>query len=388
MNIVRVHIFPILTATVIALSLFYLFPINTNHISQTNTIGCPKTFSNFYANFDTIPEGISPFAASIRDKESILLLGSSELTTSSPFIPYQFFNEKTPFRLVAFGHAFYQSFSMYCNLLAFKEDLSGKKICIILSPGWFETSGTNTEAFLEFVRPEMLSNIVKDDAVSYEEKAAIGDYIERNKALFAGISMSMEYLTLLNRNLLPFRIEKLKQMNNKIPQYKFDSCAFSKKSLIEWNAPNWAELRQECNVSFGKSCTNSYYIKDEIFKTILDGSTEFKKKEVNPISIQENQEFKDFKMLVQLLKSSNAEPIFILQGLIPTGYNHLERFDELKQSIKNELEALQFAYLDLFEINTEKYNPGTLNDLMHMGDYGWNEVNQFIYNQFCYEETN
>lgn len=388
MKILRIHILPILIAAVISTSLFYLFPINTDGITQTETVGCPKGYSNFYANFDTIPEGINPFVASVRDKEGILLLGSSELTTASPFIPYQFFNERTPFKLVAFGHAFYQSFAMYCNLLAFKGDLSGKKICIILSPGWFESTGTNTESFLEFVRPEMLSNIAKDDAVSVEEKAVIGDYIERNRSLFAGMSLSMEYFTLLNKNLLPFRGEMLKQMKNKIPTYKFDSCVIPNNNPKEWSVPNWSTLQQECSIAFGKSCTNNYQIKDEHFKTILDGATEFKRKEVNPIAIQENQEYEDFKLLVQLLKNSNAKPIFILQGLAPAAYNNLERFDELKQAIKIELENKQFPYLDLFEFNPEKYQPGTLNDLMHMGDYGWNEVNQFIYNQFCYEKVN
>ena len=388
MTFIRLHIVPFILSVIIICGVVFLFPNDSVYVSQSVSIGCSQKKSYIYDNFDTIPEGITPFAAAIKDKESILLLGSSELTTSSDYIPYQFFNNQTPFRLVAFGHAFYQTFSMYCNLLAFKGDLSGKKICIILSPGWFELSGTNTEAFLEFVRPEMLANIINDEGLSTDEKSVIGDYVKRNSSFFAGLSQSMEYLTLLNEFFIPFREQWLRRLKSKIPQYKFESCNFFEKRQFEYSYPDWNQLKENSKSSFAKKCSNDYFIDDESLKSILNGASEFKRIDAHPVGIRNNQEFEDFKRLVNLLKSGGAKPIFVIQGLIPTGFNHLERFDELKIAIKKELDDRQFPYLDLFEINLEKYQPGTLHDLSHMGDYGWSEVNQFIYNQFCYEKIN
>jgi D-alanine transfer protein len=388
LTFVRLHIVPFIFAAIIACCVVYLIPKDSVGVSQSVSIGCSQKKSYIYDNFDTIPAGITPFAAAIKDKESILLLGSSELTTSSDYIPYQFFNNQTPFRLVAFGHAFYQTFAMYCNLLAFKGDLSGKKICIILSPGWFELSGTNTEAFLEFVRPEMLANIIHDEGLSVDEKSVIGDYVKRNSSFFAGLSPSMEYLTLLNELFIPFRDHWLRRLKSKIPQYKFESCSFFESNKFECGDPDWNQLKENSKLSFADKCTNDHLIDDESLKSILNGSSEFKKIDAHPVALRNNQEFEDFKLLVNLLKSSGAKPIFIMQGLIPTGFNHLERFDELKLAIQKELDNKQFPYLDLFEMNPEKYQPGTLHDLSHMGDYGWNEVNQFIYNQFCHEKIN
>jgi poly-D-alanine transfer protein DltD len=276
---------------------------------------------------------------------------------------------------------------MYCNLLAFRNKLANKKICIILSPGWFETEGTNTQSFLEFVRPEMLANIVHSNFATENEKKLIGEFIVKNDNNFAGLSPQMEYFSTLYKSYVPFKQTILEQLKEKINVYQFEICEPKPfdKSIEE---PNWDSIAIACHQNFSEQCSNNFLIKDDLLKVILDGRTSLKKKEFNPIDIRKNQEYKDFKALVQLLKDCNAKPIFVMQGLLPFGYDHLERFDEFSTAIEQDLKAFGFPFLNLFEPHLEKYKPGTLNDFMHMGDLGWNSVNQFIYQNFCHEQAN
>ena len=95
--------------------------------------------------------------------------------------------------LKAFGHAYHQSFSIYCELLAMQKYLKGSKICIFLSPGWFESEGTNIEAFLEFATPNLLERIIKDEGITLVEKKGIGNYLHRNKYLIASPGRRINY---------------------------------------------------------------------------------------------------------------------------------------------------------------------------------------------------
>ncbi len=387
MKVFRLHIIPLVLAASIAGLLIFCFPINNSNSPKTVTVKYSAPDQNIYDDFDSTAEGISPFVSALAHKHSIMLLGSSELTSYSPFIPYQFFNDSTTYSLTAFGHAFYQSFSMYCNLLAFKNQIEGKKICILLSPGWFETKGTNTEAFLDFVRPEMLSNIVHQDNASHEETEPIGEYINRNAASFAGLSLPMEYLSEQHGGFRPLKMDILKRIKNNIPQYIFET----KKRIEPLKThpildPHWNSNKIATQRLFKQNCTNNLGIKDELLAAVLNGKKELKKKSFKPIlPIAQNQEFQDLKLLIGLLKKYKAKPIFVMQGLNPAGYDQLNRFDEIEQAISKILAEEKIPYLNLFTSQSEQYQVGILNDLMHMGDLGWNEVNRFIYQEFCHE---
>ncbi len=387
MKIIREHIAPLLLAVIAVWAIAYWNPYESQKNKKHIDVNYTPLSKYYFDNFDTIPEGISPFSFALKDKKQIVLMGSSELTSSSAYIPYQFFNDSTIFPLIAFGHAFYQSFSMYCNLLAFKEYIEGKKICIILSPGWFETQGTNTQAFLEFVRPEMLGNIIHQSSYSVAETKPIGDYIINNNALFAGLSAPMEYLSKQHGDFIPFKSSILEHLKESIAHYHFDNKNPSIQSPhITLSEPDWEKNRMRCKASFQQTCTNQLGIKDEILKSLLNGEKDLKKKTFSPtLPLSQNQEFQDLKLLIGLLKKYKAKPIFVMQGLNPAGYNELNRFDEIEQAISKILAEEKIPYLNLFTSQAEQYQVGILNDLMHMGDLGWNEVNRFIYQEFCHE---
>ncbi|MDG1347121.1 MAG: D-alanyl-lipoteichoic acid biosynthesis protein DltD, partial [Crocinitomicaceae bacterium] len=61
---------------------------------------------------------------------------------------------------------------------------------------------------------------------------------------------------------------------------------------------------------------------------------------------------------------------------------NLEEMNPIIRSIINELENADFPYLNMFTSRKGDYQPGSLNDVMHLGDYGWLQVNEFIYNTY------
>ena len=48
-------------------------------------------------------------------------------------------------------------------------------------------------------------------------------------------------------------------------------------------------------------------------------------------------------------------------------------------AVKRYIHQNNFTYFDMFVSDSKKYDPGVLTDIMHLGDYGWMKINEFLY---------
>ena len=79
------------------------------------------------------------FYNALEDSNTILLLGSSELTQQDPnkAMPFNFIPNHTHYDVLGIGHAGNQSFSIFTQLLSGHEFLKNSKVVFIISPSWF-----------------------------------------------------------------------------------------------------------------------------------------------------------------------------------------------------------------------------------------------------------
>ncbi|MDC1186710.1 D-alanyl-lipoteichoic acid biosynthesis protein DltD [Crocinitomicaceae bacterium] len=327
--------------------------------------------------------------SSLSRKDQLTLFGSSEFS-SNPNSSYIYFPEKLGIPTMGFGHAFHQSFSIYCELLAGNEYLKGSKIVIFLSPGWFETEGTNSEAFLEFVPPHFLEKIWMDESISVDYKVEIGRFIAKNAEEFSNLTSRMQTFKTLYEsecevNLaskLRTKLEKNYPVFNKGNKIKY---SVEEAPTIQHEAiPNFRNLRGLAQKNFLNACANNNLFVDSLYfnEFILQSDGSLKTGNVKPIDKQNSAEYKDFLLLLKLLKDKEVNCSFVIQGLNPYYYSNLEEMNPIIRSIINELENADFPYLNMFTSRKGDYQPGSLNDVMHLGDYGWLQVNEFIYNTY------
>ena len=283
----------------------------------------------------------------------------------------------------AFGHAHHQCFSIYSQLVANQQELKNSNICIILSPSWFITEGTNIEAFIEFVPENYLKRIIHSPLVSIEEKLKIGEYIYNHFDLINEPTLSLTYLA----NLYKYRnyplFEKwLNLYKSKISDVKYDIKLLSKTTPIQTSK---SLIKKELKTEYINNIkSNSIYVNDEYFLEYL--ST--KEHPYEPALIEDElfknrKEFEDFTLLIDLLKKNNCKASFIFQPLNNYHYFGIEKFKPLKKEILNLLKKNNFPILDMFSLSKKEFEPGVLNDIMHTGDYGWTKINQFMYNTYC-----
>lgn len=383
-SLFKYHLIPVLIAGVLTSLIFILYVKFKPWHPQTRTktvSGTQAATRGAFANFWSEQVEIE-LAGSLKNPHDITLFGSSEMG-EMPYSPYYFLPDSLNMPVIGFGHAFHQDFSMFCEMLAMQQHLPKAKVCIILSPGWFETDGTNIEAFLEFARPGFLKSIIYNDRIPMKYKMEIGRYVAEH---YDEIDQPGEYLSYFRNLYLTRKIPLLNRemAGNKAGITKVNYEAVPAAAVKPVGSYPWEAGSKRIQQAFVSSIhSNHIYVNDTFFKNELLNKRGYKKGNTDPIEPPaDNREFQDFLLLVELLKANNCDAVFVIQPLHPLYYNGLENYNETISGIEKVLKQNKFPYLNMFVTDPKKYEPGTLNDVMHLGDYGWMKVNRFLFEKY------
>ncbi|MBS1567859.1 MAG: hypothetical protein JST45_00310 [Bacteroidetes bacterium] len=345
----------------------------------------------FLGNYDGHPFLCDALGKALNDGSSIVLLGSSELTTEDhPSKPMNFFNDSLGIPLIAIGHADNQSFSMYTQLLATAADLSHSKLAILVSPTWFTGKpgrrGTNLANFLEYQPSPSLYRIqarVKDeDTLALPVAAYLSDHI--NELGTAGpVVRWLAHDGSWQTRLLYFfnqpwdaAIIGHTRAGMQMGQATKPWAPGPGRSM---EADQWATLYQAGIKEHLAECTNnSVYVNDAFYSEYVNGDT--RTLETHPPG--QSREARDFIRLLNYIKAMHGEPFFIIQPLNPYVYANIKDVTPTMAWIRHELDTRSLPYLDLWVDDTAKFRPGTLTDVMHLGPLGWYRVDSALYSYF------
>ncbi|AHV93853.1 D-alanyl-lipoteichoic acid biosynthesis protein DltD [Bordetella holmesii] len=154
----RAHVLAVLAAVATLAMLRWLLP-EGSIAPQAIVSG---HVSNLGANYPTQLGTLQRLGRALEHGEAVVLLSSSELTSSDlRFIPYNFLGKELAAPVTAYGHAYFQSLGMYFLLASLEEKLSAQsRVVIMVSPGWFDSRGLDRAAFKEHVLP-LLPHLVQ-----------------------------------------------------------------------------------------------------------------------------------------------------------------------------------------------------------------------------------
>lgn len=386
---------------IVALSIVFCFSHNKRFNELffcKKTINTPqKSESRYIANFIDNPCFESQFLKSDDNSEIIYLLGSSELTSQSAALPYNFISKYFTTKMYGVGRAGNQCLSIYTQLLANENRLYKAPIIIIISPGWFESKpskGTSSTIFLDYNSERFLNRILKQNntleyqtylyqrisqlyhdfkSPSLEIKLMNFKSLESksfiHKVLYASVILCDEFLLSIKENIFSLEYPDNKSFESfKRPPIVTDSV------LINWDSLFKAS-KQEV---LAKSNNNKMGIANDYYSEFING----KHGNIQEVKESNNQEIEDFKMLMKLLKEKNTNACFIISPLNPFYYKNLANILPVTTIIEKEISKNGFPYLNLLETDTVKYDKAMLHDVMHMSDYGWYKVDQFIINTY------
>lgn len=372
-------------------ALFFLHP-SINSLFNSNTTLYALNNNNCIAHFSENQPDVNLTITKTLKLQIPLVFGSSELSSNHlKSICYHFFKEKN-IAVQTIGHAGFQCFAISSVLATNAEFLKNSKILIILSPGWFEgkyAKGTELPCFFEYNNQFSLSKHYESKYIPTDYQLYFTNYLNRKYSQINSPNALINLLahrgnikySLFNKvNELIYDYTKASHPEYKRLEYIEQDLVSSSSNKYEFNKPilNWDSLNNSAINEFKKLSTNndlgienSYYdfwVKSKPLKQIQIPS--------------HNQEFEDLKALLNLCHQLKCKPIFTIMPINPLVYENAKGLVPVITNIKAELDKYQFHYLDMFTPNVTNYKKGVLEDIMHPGEYGWLQINQFLINEF------
>ena len=243
------------------------------------------------------------------------------------------------------------------------------------------------EAFLEFVRPNFLKSILCNYSISIEFKQKIGKYIFFNINDIEKPSQTLlSYIKLYEAQNIPFLENIVAKISAGSKNVHYE-VQVAENTLPNPVVVDWTSSKKRIKKDFVSAVTtNSIFVSDKYYTTYLSekGST-YKHGQTPVFDLATNREFSDFKLLVQLLKRYHCDASFVIQPLNAYHYNHLENYTKIIDSTVTIVQQNGFPCFNMFVTKKQDYEPGTLMDIMHLGDYGWMKVNEFLVKTYHYE---
>ncbi|MFK8046220.1 MAG: D-alanyl-lipoteichoic acid biosynthesis protein DltD [Crocinitomicaceae bacterium] len=390
-KLVYFHIIPFFIACFVAV--VYIFLQENTAGRNTIIVGKQTRLNGRFGNLLAGDSAEINFIASIQNKSQFNIFGSSEFN-ELPVCPYNFFPDSLGIQMLGVGHAYHQSLGILVELLAADEYIdSTNKMCFIISPGWFATAGTNTEAFVEFARPNFLKRITESNTIPEQYKSEVGKYIAKNEQDFEGLSPTMEVLINQYKIFEKSGFSKLIANINNYIQKKLSPAYSANK--VEYDVElkymkrktwtnNFDSIANNCQKEFIKNITtNNLYVYDDYYTKYLsvDGAP-YEQREIAKIDTITNIEYQQFKALKKYLQYKNVDASFVILPHNPYCYNNLSENSSFYSKMDQDLEKSGFSCYNLYVSDTANYDKGLLKDVMHLGDFGWMKVNKFIFETY------
>lgn len=308
------------------------------------------------------------------------IYGSSELSRWDPFHPSNFFETNdadfTPYLV---GKGGMTSIIHNLNFTMHADQLKNKKMVIIVSPQWFVKHGTDEQHFApnysllqayqlpfnkevdEQVKQKLMKRLmaydaVKNDTLLYQLYDA---YLNEKNALFKLLSVPAEaFISMLEKKDLYYTILKDKPTN----RHQSDDV----------KDKTWEELRAQADAYGEERTQNSqFYIDDNVYKYRKDYIKRMQGRNKDH-SYAESLEYKDFQLMLDILKEAEAEPLFVIIPVNGAYYDYTGFPEKGRQDyytrIKKQINDSGFTYADYSD---HEYDPYFMRDTIHIGWKGW-----------------
>jgi D-alanine transfer protein len=338
----------------------------------------------------------------LKGGNTLVVIGSSEMANSEfASIPFNFY------KCIGIGHDGNQCLSIFTQLCAMSNSLPNAKIAIMISPGWFcdnYADGTSLHSFLEYNDKHLLYNAYYNKALPEKYKAYIGAYLADHVNTLespTGILKVFLYDFLSDENFknrmlyAPFKAYYHWYCEHEISQYAKNKKEIN-SNLLDFCSPytdsaisalpamqvtkNWDSLYSKAVKEFAANSTNNNMAINNTYYSQWIKTHHMKHLRI--VEDAKNQEMKDFKMLLDLIRYYNIDAYFVIPPLNPLAYDNLNELEPQINEIQQEVERNKFECYNMYVSDSNHYAKGILTDVMHLGELGWYKVDSAIYHHF------
>lgn len=327
------------------------------------------------------------FAMQGADADTVLLFGSSELSTSSDLVaqvPSEVFGKHDyGIDLVCVGEAFDQSLWQTIAAAAYAPASQSKKAAIIVSPAWFEDDGLDADSFKTRFSYSLYRAFCDNPDVSAENKAYVAKRLLEMGVDSTTVEAGQRELPqdYLNDAVLA-AMDDLKLRNDLQEVLGQGLEAGAKDEAVSFD-----ELELQAYLDGEAACTaNDWGIDDAYWEQNLEGRLDALEGNVADETFSNKDEYADFAVLLDVMKEAGIEPLVIISPLHGEAYDLLGADIDTREACYNHIRTLcEDAGVQVADFSEREYEPYFLHDIVHFGWTGWVAVEKAVY-EYANEE--
>ncbi len=314
--------------------------------------------------------------------DSILLFGSSELSTTASTIP------QVPAAILGgydygvdvnfVGEAFDQSLWHAIAAGAYAPTVSDGKAVIIVSPTWFKNGGMDSETFkLRFsysLYREFCSNPnISKGSKSYAARRLAELGIDDTAINAASGDTPVDALN----DAALAAVDDL-SVRNELREVRQGGIYYHDKVAAQ-DAPSFDKLREQALADFSQASTNEWGMLDSFYNKNIAGDKERLKDKQAGETFKDTPEYDDFIFFCKVCRECGIEPLVVISPVHGDFYDWegitQDDREDCYERIRMICDKQGVQYADF---SSKEYEKGFLFDNVHFGWTGWIDVEEAI----------
>ena len=368
--------------------------------------------------------GLSPSSAyfggvilqrkALQASDVLLLYGSSEMSLLNDYHPAKLFEGK-PTHFVPFlvGHGGSQDLTHLLNIGSLGKDLKGKKLVVFLSPQWFATGGIPQSTFAGNFSPLHVYETLLNPTLATQTKRDIAIRLLDFPNVLKGYPMlaqmiraygsepnwkssalKVAYWPLEKIELAGLIIEDatktVDHVNKLSPKLIAQNALTSSSSSSP--SPSWESLRTEATHKGATLTTsNAMTLLDTYYYKYVAPRLQEMRNSDQKTKLFPSQEYNDLDLLMQILRQSGAEPLFVIIPMNGPWYDYTGiPASERKDCYERLATMIQQKGFELADFSSHEYEQYFLQDPWHLAWKGWVDVDEkldLFYHERKYPQT-
>ncbi|MBQ9043359.1 MAG: D-alanyl-lipoteichoic acid biosynthesis protein DltD [Eggerthellaceae bacterium] len=326
------------------------------------------------------------FAKSAMTDDSLLVMGSSELSTPASIVPQVpvsvFGGNDYGLRLMLVGEAYDQSLWHAIALGAYAQGgVPRNKVVLIVGPGWFVDGGQDADTFGTRFSYSLYAGFSQNAAIPDEVKAYVRDRLLSYNIDETQVSAAYGELPHDVLNAAVFgAIDDLK-VRQGLSDVRDDGIPLV-AGTGEPQIPDFAAMREQAEADgAAMSTTNDWGVEDDFYtkrlEPALDGAADSRSDE----TYSDTPEYDDLNCFLDVAEACGVDVLLVISPVMGPYYDYIgisadtreACYDGIREAVANR------ANVQLADFSDREYEKYFLYDIVHFGTVGWADVDKAIY---------
>lgn len=322
------------------------------------------------------------FTSTSMPDDSILMFGSSELSTPPSLVPQvpavTFGTHMYGVNTTSIGEAFDQDLWQAIAAGAYAPHVENKKVVLLISPSWFFDGGVDNSIFEARFSYNLLREFCHNDAISSQTKQQLG-----KRLVEQGISQSVVDAA-MGANPITFIDDFFMRAVDDL-RLRNELKSVREKGFVHETgnsqAPDFDSLRKQAVKDGEKHCsTNGWNFDDASWEenvgsrqTELYGALSYE-------TFSDTPEYDDFDLFLTVCDEAGLEPLVIITPLNGDYYDWTGVNAQTRAACYDRIRSIAFSHrVQVADFSEDEYTPYFLHDQVHFGWVGWTDVEEAIY---------